>query len=218
MCSNDDFLALRNDITNMRDELKSFMAAMSPEHITTVISTNFIAQWSSLEDRLLQKLSKTTKTVAKNTKTVAVINDNESKTKQVSKKLVHPNYPEIRETAWLSSRMYCLNLKKSYSEHLQEIIPADIWEKASNDESVINVSKNGTIHAKSKTFVAAVLKLGGSDKMLALVDIDRVKENEVRNKGAFNHVGNEKQTTEEAEADAEEKGGEPGEDDNDDDN
>lgn len=200
---NEMVLSLRADIRAMVEEFKSFKVAMDPAAITALIATNFVAQFQSLEDRIVEKLSIKNKTPVKNTK---VKSGNDDVEKVVPSKLLHCNYANMPHSSWTSTKIYFLQLKKLYPSHLEEIMPADIWKQANEHEDVVDINKKGSDHQKAKVFVNTVWGLG--EKVSTIVfDIlkkDLDKENAIRNAGELKHVSKEEESAEELSADVDE--------------
>jgi hypothetical protein len=194
----EQFLSLRNDIQAMTAEFKSLKAAMNPATITGLIATNYVAQFQSMEDRIVEKLSVKTKAVVKNTKIKSP--NVECKVADVAKR-IHCNYENMPHSSWTSYKIYFLQMKKLYPQHIEDILPADVWKKANENEAVVEINKtsNATPHQKAKAFVGAVWELGDdvSAQVIEILKADLIKEDNIRNSATIQHVSKEDESKEE---------------------
>lgn len=203
MATKEEFLALRSDIAKLTTAIEALSASVDPDNLTKVIATNFVAQFQSLADQLVADIAAKTKTTkTSRSKAATTSDDDDNDDKKTPGKMIHCNYSKMPHSSWSSFKIYFLQMKKHYPEHLQDILPNEIWDAAIGTDAVkeIEAKEKATDHQKAKAFVTAVWNLdkGMQDKATEILKADLAKENDVRNKGAFKHVGSETQTPEEA--------------------
>lgn len=204
--TNEQFIALRHDIDTLIAEVKLLKVSLDPDNITKLVTTNFVAQFQSLEDRIVTAVSVKSKVAPKSVKSKPALVDNTGDDKpSESSKLTHCNFSKLPNSAWSSSKIYLIQMKKLYPQHIQQLIPVDIWNSIIASDKVTNLEKDGvkaTDHQKARAFIAAITELSADEQKTvnSAVAVDWNKQNAVRNDITLNNVSKEEQTEEEASA------------------